>query len=157
MGLRGDLINPSVAGTFDDGSFVVTDARFDPGDVTGDWQQLQTTVVRYSSEGGPLNEWLVFAEGGIPMATLSISIDLRLLDIRGDRVLAVFTVDLGVEYLSVFRIESKEGPRRALGRNWGGRKVTAPVENRSGRRRTSIVRSIACRSASPRTSRRFST
>lgn len=244
LSLHGDLISPSVAGVFGDGTMLVTDARFTPGDATGDWQQLLSTVVRYSARGEPLdsigtfpwyrmkfmvandsraealrlgfdretqvavrenraligttkryellefqptgglvriirwpgpdrsvtdahldayleerlsvapnaevrrlirtdhesrtfadrfpaystlmvddrdrlwvqtyrrpgspalNRWLVFDENGIPRASLTVPVDLRLLDIRGDRVLAVFTDDLGVEYLRLFRLES---------------------------------------------------
>jgi len=238
-----DLINPSVVGTFDDGTFLVADARFDPGEATGDWQQLHSTITRFSGEGEPLaslgtfpwyrmkfmvatntraealrlgfdrdtqvavrgdrswigttkayevleyeptgrlsrilrwegpdrsvtethldayleerlasapnddvrrlvradhenrvfaeqfpayssllvddgnriwvesyrspgsptvKQWVVFSDQGIPRGSLEISMDLRLLDIRGDQVLVVLTDDLGVEYLQLLRIE----------------------------------------------------
>ncbi|MGW8267482.1 MAG: hypothetical protein ACWGSQ_14035 [Longimicrobiales bacterium] len=244
LSLHGEFISPSVAGTFGDGTVLVTDARFNPGDATGDWQQLLSTVVRYSAGGEPLdsigtfpwyrmkfmvandsraealrlgfdretqlavrgkravigttkqyevlefeptgdlvriirwagpdqtvtdahrdaylqerlavapndeirrlirtdhenrtfadqfpaystirvddrnriwvemyrrpgspdvNRWLVFDENGILQASLPVPTDLRLLDIRGERVLAVFTDDLGIEYIRIFRIES---------------------------------------------------
>jgi len=243
LALRGDLINPRVVGSFDDGTFLVVDARFDPGDATGDWQQLQSSVTRFSNEGEPLElvgtfpwyrmkfmvatntraealrlgfdrdtqvsvrgdvawigttkayqvleyqatgrlsrilrwsgpdrsvteahldayleerlasapnedvrrlvradhenrvfaeqfpaysslmvddgnriwvesyrrpgspkvqQWVVFSHQGVPQGFLEIGMDLRPLDIRGDHVLAVYTDDLGVEYLQLLRIE----------------------------------------------------
>jgi len=55
LSLRQDLISPRVVGTFRDGTFLVVDARFDPGEATGDWQQLQSIITRFSGEGEPLD------------------------------------------------------------------------------------------------------
>lgn len=48
------------------------------------------------------NRWLVFDDTGKLEAFLSLPVSLRVLDIRGDRVLSVFTDEFGVEHVRLW-------------------------------------------------------
>lgn len=50
------------------------------------------------------NRWLVFDESGELEAVQSVPVSLRVLDIRGEQFLTVFTDELGVEYVRLFKL-----------------------------------------------------
>lgn len=55
-------------------------------------------------------EWIVVESDGTPVARVGIPGDVRLMDIRGDRVAGVATDDLGVERVRVFALHRGPGP-----------------------------------------------
>ncbi len=55
VSLHGEVFSPRIGGVFDDGTFLVADARFTPEEATGDWQQLLVIYQYYSPDGKPMD------------------------------------------------------------------------------------------------------